>query len=127
MADNNGYFSVDLKTTKVDLHSFTVTGDCVIKFDPPAIDFNEEIQKAINEGIDRIINANQSGFALDEDDIRRALEYVHSPNRPPKQQTFQVGDYKFVNKEDIPRVDIHKWAKDVGLEISEVCPGYVCV
>lgn len=116
MADT-GHVNFDFKTTKVDPHSITVTGDCVIKFDPSNIGINDDLQKAIDEAFDRL-TANPH-FVINEDDIRRALEYAHSPNRQPKQQTFQVGDDKYINKEDIPRVDIHKWAKNVGLEISD--------
>ena len=117
---DTGHVNFDFKTTKVDPYSYMVTGDCVIKFDQHVnANFNEEVQKAINEGIDRMINANQSDFVLDADVIRQALEYAHSPNRQPRQKTYQVGDTKYDHEDDIPRVDIHKWAKDVGLEISE--------
>ena len=118
MADNSQFFC-DLKTMKNGSNEITINANGVIQFNQHDIDFNEEVQKAINDGIDRMINVNQSDFAFDEDAIRKALEYCHSPNRQPKQQTYQVGDDKYVNKDDIPRVDIHKWAKDVGLEISE--------
>lgn len=117
MADT-GHANFDFKTTKVDPHSVTVTGDCVIKFDPPLVDSN--LQKAINEAIDRLTATPH--FLFDENDIRKALEYAHSPNRNPNliaQQTYQVGDDKYVNKDDIPRVDIREWAKNVGLEISD--------
>lgn len=121
MADN-GQFFYDLKTTKNNPHEITINADGVIKFDQQGIEVHEEMQKAIDELINRMTATSQSQqrqFVLDEDAIRRALGYAHSPNRQPKQQTFQVGDDKYVNKDDIPPVDIHKWAKNVGLEISD--------
>lgn len=113
---DNGQFFVDYKVTKKDPDEITVNANGVIKFNQHDIDFNEEVQKAIDEGITRMTAT--SNFVLDADSIRKALEYAHSPNRQPKQQTFQVGDDNYVNKNDVPRIDIHKWAKNVGLEIS---------